>query len=569
MKSSEELRSALERINHKSYPFYKDLKGSYKFKDYILEINHVQSDPFASPSDLTIRIPRPGYPENYYQHYDQRICLQDQILRLFHEGLKKYASGKGSKKTGSFSASKPNQKILNRSACLIKEDTGELILHFHAAFPAAGRKILSYELIRMLNDELPKVVSRFLIYPNLSEENKKKLQEAYELSVDQSAIRHLLKEKNLSAFIADGSVLPRIAGNKDLPMKDAIEFESPENLKVTLDLPFRKEVSGMGIPEGIVLITGGGYHGKSTLLNALEEGIYNHISGDGRELAITRKDAAKIRAEDGRSVRSEDISMFIQNLPTKKNTECFNTEDASGSTSQAANVLEAIEAGSRLLLVDEDTSATNFMVRDDLMASVISENEEPIIPFIARIRPLFKEKDVSVILVAGSSGAFFDKADVVIQMDEYEPKDITEKAREALKNHPGFTVIPDAPFHKDLKARIPLKNRSLDQDRVKVKTTGLDTITIEREPIDVRYLEQLVDSEQLKTLGKMAVYAGRNLMNGVNTLDEAAASMLDLVKREGWQILGRGDYAQIRKQDLMNVLSRWRSLPFIQKEDPE
>ncbi len=565
MQSSAELESSLRKINHKSYPYYKDVRGSYRFDDFILEINHVQSDPFASPSDLTIRIPDPGYPEIYYQKDEQRIALQDQLLRLFHEGLRKYASSKGSKKTGSFSASRPNQKVLERSACLIRKDTGELVLHFHAAFPAAGRKILSHELIRMLFEELPEVVKHKLIYRNLSREDQDRLRQAYELSVDQMAIRHELEKRGLCAFIANGSVLPRKSGNLDLPMEEAIAFQSPASLEVSFDLPFRREVRGMGIPEGITLITGGGYHGKSTLLQALEEGIYNHIEQDGRELAITLKDAAKIRAEDGRSVHQEDISMFIQNLPTKKDTHCFVTEDASGSTSQAANVMEAIESGSRLLLVDEDTSATNFMVRDDLMASVISQDEEPIIPFISRIRPLHQEKGISVILVAGSSGAFFGKADHIIQMDEYEPKDITEKARKALADHPYAAAVNDVPYEHEIRERIPLKNRQLDQERIKVKTTGLDTVTIAREPIDVRYLEQLTDPEQLKTLGKMALYAGRNLMDGKNTLNEAAASMLDLVRREGWQILGRGDYAEVRKQDLMNLLSRWRSQQFIQK----
>ncbi|OLU39413.1 ABC-ATPase domain-containing protein [Ileibacterium valens] len=567
MKTAKELRVSLEKINHKSYPYYKDLKGSYKFKNFILEINHVQSDPYASPSDLTVRILRPGFPSVYYEKYEQRIALQDQILRLFHEGLKEYASNGRSKKSGSLSVSRPNQKVLERSACTIKPDTGELILKFHAAFPAAGRKILSHELIRILFNELEPLVDHYLIYDHLSKENQECLQRAFELSVDQCAIRHQLKEKHLSAFIADGAILPRKSGNLDIPMAEAIPFQSPESLMVEMDLPYRKKIRGMGIPEGIVLITGGGYHGKSTLLQALEEGVYNHVDGDGRELAITRSDAMKIRAEDGRSVKADDISMFIQNLPTKKDTRCFMTEDASGSTSQAANVVEAIEAGSKLLLVDEDTSATNFMVRDDLMASVISKDEEPIIPFIARIRPLKEEKGVSVILVAGSSGAFFDKADTVIQMDEYVPKDITQKAKEAIKNHTQSSVIDDVPFNQEIRSRIPLKNRVLDQDRIKVKTTGLDTISIGREPIDVRYLEQLVDPEQLKTLGKMAVYAGKNLMDSKSSLDMVAGEMCDLIKRDGWQILGKGDYAQVRKQDLMNVLSRWRTQPFIQLED--
>ena len=175
-------------------------------------------------------------------------------------------------------------------------------------------------------------------------------------------------------------------------MKNGIHFVSPSSMEVTLNLPNHGPLKGMGIPKGITLIVGGGYHGKSTLLEALELGVYNHIAGDGREYVITESDAVKIRAEDGRSIKSADISLFINDLPNGKDTCCFYTEDASGSTSQAANVMEAIETGSRLLLIDEDTSATNFMIRDELMQRVVKRSQEPITPFIERVQWLAQEK---------------------------------------------------------------------------------------------------------------------------------------------------------------------------------
>lgn len=568
MQSSSHLRKELEKINHKSYPFYKDIKGSYDFGSYILNIEHVQSDPFASPSDLSIHITAPGFPAKYYEKKENRIALQDQILRLFTEGIRRYAQGKGGKKKGSLKISRPTQKVMERSAVTVNPETGELTVRFHAAFPAAGRKILSHELIRILFDELPEVVRHSLLYEDLSSASKDSLQKAYELSCDQQKIRDELESRKLSAFIANGSILPRKSGQSDQPMEDAVAFASPASMEVELDLPYRGKVKGLGIPEGITLIAGGGYHGKSTLLNALEEGIYNHISEDGRELAITRSDAAKIRAEDGRSVHQEDISMFIRNLPTRKDTGCFTSEDASGSTSQAANVMEAIESGSRLLLIDEDTSATNFMVRDDLMASVIAPEDEPIIPFISRIRPLFDHKGVSTILVAGSSGAFFDKADHVIQMDEYEPVDITEKAKAAAAAVPSVKNIRDEAIESDHDmVRIPEVNENYRQDRVKVKVNGLDTVTIAREPVDVRYMEQLVDSEQLHTLGKMAVLAARSVENEGMDLKSAAEKTVDLVEQKGYRVLGRGDYAAVRPQDLMGLINRTRSQQFRQKKD--
>ena len=201
-------------------------------------------------------------------------------------------------------------------------------------------------------------------------------------------------------------------------------------------LPHKGKITGMGIPKGITLIVGGGYHGKSTLLNALELGVYNHIQGDGREYVITDPTAQKLRSEDGRFVKDVDISLFINDLPNKKDTTCFSTEDASGSTSQAAGIVEGIEAGSKVFLLDEDTSATNFMVRDAFMQHVISREKEPITPFLERARDLYEKEEISTILVAGSSGAFFHIADTVIQMDNYMPVDITAKVRELCRDYP-------------------------------------------------------------------------------------------------------------------------------------
>ena len=200
-------------------------------------------------------------------------------------------------------------------------------------------------------------------------------------------------------------------------MKHSVPFISPESLRITMNLPHKGKIIGMGIPQGITLIVGGGYHGKSTLLNALELGVYNHIAGDGREYVITDNTALKLRSEDGRSIKDVDISLFINDLPNKKNTHCFSTADASGSTSQAAGIIEGMEAGSKVFLLDEDTSATNFMVRDTFMQEIISREKEPITPFLERAQKLYTIAGISTLLVAGSSGAFFHIADTIIQMD--------------------------------------------------------------------------------------------------------------------------------------------------------
>ncbi len=270
----------------------------------------------------------------------------------------------------------------------------------------------------MLFQFVPEAAQSALFYDKL---NKNALKAAIELARDQQFIREHLSEQGLAAFLADGSVLPRESGISDRPMKGAVPFQSPAACKVTVTLPYHGPVTGMGIKKGITLFVGGGYHGKSTLLQALEMGVYNHIAGDGREYVITDPSAWKLRAEDGRSISHTDISPFINHLPNKKDTVHFSTEDASGSTSQAANLMEAVESGSKLLLIDEDTSATNFMIRDELMQKVICREEEPITPFIERVRSMYDDLGVSSIIVAGSSGSFFQIADTIIQMKEYIP----------------------------------------------------------------------------------------------------------------------------------------------------
>ena len=417
MKSADDLKQLLQNIDRKSYPAYKGTKGVYRFGKYALGIDHVQGDPFAAPSSLHIEVSGKvaAFPERLYDETWKRIALEDYLIRQFGAAIGKYSfQAKGSGKSGIISVTRCGQEILKRSACEINPENGNISMRFEAGFPANGRTINARELSKILFDYLPECVESSLFY---ARQDKKKVERVMELSVDQQYIREQLKEQGLVAFVADKAVLPRESGVSAKPMKGAVPFASPESMKVTMDLPYAGKITGMGIKKGITLIVGGGYHGKSTLLKALEMGVYPHIAGDGREYVITESDAVKIRAEDGRSIKDTDISMFINDLPNGKDTKTFSTEDASGSTSQAANVVEAMEAGAAALLIDEDTSATNFMVRDELMQRVIHRDMEPITPFIERMRDLYENQGISTILVAGSSGAYFQVADVVIQMD--------------------------------------------------------------------------------------------------------------------------------------------------------
>lgn len=565
MKNSEDLKQLLLQINRKSYPAYKDTRGAYSFPGYILSIDHVQGDPFASPSKISVKVPakQAAFPGELYHTKETRIALQDQLIRQFHQKIDRFNfKAKGSGKSGLLSITRCQQEVLERSACTIDSQSGDITVRMEIGFPANGRTINSPELIKILFDFLPVCVQESLFYRNL---DHKRLKQIRDLAEDQTFIRSQLSEKGLCAFVANGAILPRESGVSPRPMKNGIPFQSPKSMEVTLDLPHHCPLTGMGIPNGITLIVGGGYHGKSTLLEALELGVYNHIAGDGREYVITDSDAVKIRAEDGRSIKHTDISLFINNLPNGKQTSSFYSEDASGSTSQAANVVEAMETGTHLLLIDEDTSATNFMIRDELMQRVVNRNQEPITPFIERVQWLSTEKNISTILVAGSSGSYFHVADTIIQMDHYKPVDITAFAKEEAAAFPA--IHPSAPTRTepDFKRIIQPDSSFREDRRLKMKTMGVDGISINRETVDLRYLEQLCDPEQVNTLAQLLKYTQTHLFNGRNSLQDTMKKLEQLLDEKGLALLVEGgrlspNLALPRMQEIYACLNRYRSL---------
>lgn len=567
MKTAQDLKNLLQSIDHKSYPAYKSAQGSYRFRNYVLSIDHVQGDPFASPSRVSLLVSgsTAGFPENLYDTAPKRIALQDRLLRLFGREIEQYNfKAKGSGKSGLMSVSRCGQEILERSACALNPRDGSLILRMQIGFPASGRTIQSGELIRILYEFLPGCAERSLFYKNLDADGCRR---TAELCEDQEYIRSELKKRALSAFVANGSILPRSSGISEKPMREAVPFRSPESLEISMNLPHRGTIRGMGIPRGITLVVGGGFHGKSTLLKALERGVYNHIAGDGREYVITDDSAVKLRAEDARSISQVDISLFINHLPGGRNTRNFSTEDASGSTSQAANVVEAMEAGTTLFLIDEDTSATNFMIRDELMQRVVADQEEPITPFISRVRELFEQAGISSILVAGSSGSYFHSADVVIQMKEYLPYDITEKAKNEASRYPEVLTAATA-FQMPSFHRVPRPGSALrEQERTKIKVLGREGIQINRSSTDLRYLEQLADTEQLAALAYILNYSARHLMDGRRTLQEIVDFLENKIYREGLASLSDSSYlasdlCRPRRQEIFACLDRCRELTF-------
>jgi predicted ABC-class ATPase len=565
----EDLKRTISRIDGTGYKAYKAIKGSYAFGLYTLIIDHVQGDPFAAPSRVRVRLPheRTGFPQELWDKRVRRIAFCDYLTRRFHEAIRRLTKGhRGMGKSGLVEIDSGGQEILERNAVVV--DGENLEARFVVGLPAAGRTILGKEALGIFFEEVPKIVEESLVYRSI---DQKDILRHVDVAEDQDVMRGLLGERGLVAFVADGSVLPRRSGVDNRPLgtsknSGAVPFKSPRELEVELELPHRGHIKGMGIPKGVTLIVGGGFHGKSTLLNAIERGVYNHIPGDGREYVVTDQTAIKIRAEDGRRIERVNISPFINNLPFGKDTVRFSTDNASGSTSQAANIMEALEIGTQVLLIDEDTSATNFMVRDERMQELVAKEKEPITPFVDKVRKLFADQGVSTILVMGGSGDYFDVAHTVIMMESYHPRCVTEQAVAIARRHASSRIDEGGDRFGEITPRRPLKNGfdpSRGKREVKIDAKGLRTILYGTTTIDLSYLEQLVDRSQTRAIGLMIHFYAERYLERAPSLKEGMELVMRALQEQGLDCLlpyPAGNLAMPRPFELSGAINRMRTL---------
>ncbi len=572
MQSKEDLKKILARIDGQGYKAYRDIEGVYNFGDFLMFIDHAQADPFASPSRVRLQCPqqKAKFPLELFRNKTRAIALQDYLTRKFAKAIRAIARGnRGIGGSGMISVDIPGQEVLERTSCLVDKEKVEV--RFTMGLPAAGRTILSRQAEEMFFGEIPRIVEQSLFYENLPPVEGKNHVDVVE---DQEYLRAQLSEKKWICFIANGSVLPRMSGIDERPLrtvgesaeKSVVLFQSPPEMEVEVETFHRGKIKGMAIPEGVTLVVGGGFHGKSTLLNALEKGTYPHIPGDGREYVVTHPAAVKIRAEDGRAVEKVDIRPFISDLPLGKDTGEFSTDNASGSTSQAANIMEALEVGARVLLIDEDTSATNFMIRDQRMQKLVSKEKEPITPFIDHVQHLYQNQGVSTVLVMGGSGDYFEVADRVLMMDTYIPKDVTRRVREIAQKYPTLRKPEGRESFEKVCFRIPLPE-SFDPQRgkreVKIDAKGLKTIVYGKTPIDLSRVAQVVDESQTHAIGDLIHYSATHYFKGAVPLAEGLRRAMADVNERGLDILDpykRGDYARPRPFEVAAAINRMRTL---------
>ncbi|MDG2667558.1 ABC-ATPase domain-containing protein [Vibrio parahaemolyticus] len=546
----DQLTATLKKIEKQNYRAYQQIKGQYDFTDFTLFIDHVQGDPYASASRF--RATRAWSLTGLEWLKDESPAFQRAARDFIARSFEQFA-----KQENTVSIALNGQTVLDSTAVLFTEEGIEL--RFRVNLPAEGRSVLGKKANNILTFHLPKFIRRATLERELDKEAMVKHCQVVE---DQSTLREQLEAHNLVAFVANGSVLPRIAGNCDLPMKEAVEFTAPESLQVTLHAPNKGYVTGLGIPKGITLIVGGGFHGKSTLLNAIERSIYDHIPGDGREYIVTDQKAMKIRAEDGRCVHHLNLSNYINHLPMGKDTADFSTQDASGSTSQAAWLQESIEAGATSLLIDEDTSATNFMIRDERMQALVAKGDEPITPLVDRIGQLRDELDISTIIVMGGSGDYLDVANTVIQMHDYQAVDVTEKAKQVIAQHPtqrhNESEESLQTFRPRELNRVALMN-ILTDGKFRVSAKGKDSLRFGKEFTDLSALEQIESADEVNAIG----WLWFQLAQLPGWCNNPAKEIEEMLSGEWHASLPKqGDLAKPRTLDVMAALNRMRKSQF-------
>lgn len=563
MKDYKKLQKIFEMIDGRGYKHYNEIRGIYKFDLFTLEVVHVQRDPFAGPSLIRVVMDDVTFPRDLLSNYGRRIAVGDYIGCEFNKSIQKNVHGRsGSGKSGIILIDSGGPEILERTSVIINESSLEI--RFSVGLPARGRRILGMEAKELFIKAIPRIIQESCVYDSLDAAD---LENHVFINEDSNFIRNELKRRGIVAFIKDGSVLPRKSGISEEPLNGAVKFKTPESLLISINTPNHGTITGMGIPEGVTLIVGGGYHGKSTLLNAIELGIYNHRYGDGREMVVTDHSAVKIRAEDGRKIENVDISSFIHNPPMEKNTRRFSSENASGSTSQAANIIEAIEVGSKLLLFDEDTSATNFMIRDERMQKLVASEKEPITPYIDRVKELYTDHGVSTLLVMGGSGDYFEAADTVIMMDNYVPYDATKRAME-IKEEIPINRKTEIKTRFGYEKRHPAKGsiKAMKGRKLKLDSRGKTQVLLGKDVIDLSQVEQLVDSSQTRAISYAIYFAATNLMDGKVSMEELMEKVEKALNSKGLDVLtpkGRkypNNISRPRTFEIAAALNRLRTL---------
>jgi predicted ABC-class ATPase len=557
------LRGVLHRIDGAPYGAYREILGTHRIGEFSVHVDRVPADPFAGLARVRVRVERDKarIPAALAATRCRRIGVEDCLARAAEVALGEPAPRPSAPPGSGRIAIEPcGPAVLERSACRITDAAAEL--RVLVDLPAMNRRVRGLQAEELFFRSLERFATSTLLF---SQRRLEDASRAADLCEDHAAIQHELERRGLVAFVADGSLLARAGGRDRGPRRDGREvpFEAPDSLAVRLDLPRAGPVRGMGIPAGVTLIVGGGFHGKSTLLDAIASGVHPHPEGDGRERVACIPDAVVIRAEDGRAVRRVDISAFMaEMLPLGEPSADFSTEHASGSTSQAAAISESLEIGARLLLLDEDTCATNFMIRDGRMQRLVPRSGEPIVPFLDRVRDLYERFGVSTLLVTGGSGDYLEAADTVILMNRFRAEDVTSRAKSVAESTRSMRLREKFAPLRPPAARVPVPDESGAGSVRRVGLRGPHGIRIGDETVDLSALEQLVEPGQMRALALLLRSASKRMDEAktVAILVRELDAWLDEAGLDAVDAPIAYDLARPRRHEIAAALNRWRAL---------
>ncbi len=563
MLPADRLRDKLITMNGKGFQVYQDLAGAYRFDRFILYLDSIQPDPMAAASRARVRVDQAEaqIPPDLWDSPVRRMALLDYLSRAMAEAIRKHVRARWSGRIPPLAVDAGGQTVLTRATVSVGPDHVDVRLAI--GLPSEGRKVLAKAAQTLLLEELPAVVAAGLTWPRPDSEAARQHVHTIE---DSEALRDALEPLGLVAFVADGSLLAREPGPVDGPLRGgrAVPLRAPDGLAVTVTLPRRGPVRGLGIRRGVTVIAGGTFHGKSTLLAAIGRAVYPHVPGDGRELVATIPDAVTIRADPGRRVERVDVSAFLREVPQRAEVTALSMEHATGVVSMAAGIAEALEVGTRLLLVDEDDAAITLLARDATMRALIPADREPVTPLLDRVRALWEEHGVSVIIATGGLGDYLAVADTVIVMDDFQPTVADAHAQQLAPRHglaaAGGVSLP-AP-----RCPLPRGLGSLRGRRLWTEARGRAALGIGRDTLDLAPLWQMVDASQARAAGDAILYAiEKGYVDGHASIVDVMDRVLADVRASGLEVLAfqdghPGDHALPRRHEVAAVLNRLRSL---------
>lgn len=566
MKDKKEFYNLLTELDGQPFSEYQQMEGDFDFSRYVIKCAKIDMEGGDHPV-FSIRVPQTiaEIPEYLFDSPVRRTAMEDLLLRCLAANIEGIANfdESGVARRHILSAS-PNQKIIPRNALQLTKEYIEVRLQI--VLPTQNMILDGEEMLaidgemahQLFFEDLPEVISNSLLYCNTDADMADRFVNSME---DADRLRQHLGASGQVGFLGEGALVARVTGEDSPDYERLTPVEIDEGLVEEVEVPHAGTIRGINIPSGLTLILGESNSGRVDIMDAISQGIYNHIPGDGRETVVTVADAVNIRSEVGRCVQNVDISAFASELPDGGNPAAYSTVSAGSFTSQAASTVEALEAGARVLLFDEHSSSSTFLSSDTRVSPLLGASSRNTLA--ARARQIVDELGISIV-VAGSSlvAEFIPIADKILKVENFCISDITEEAK-ALEIVPSSVANDTATLSSLLSRSRWVMPSSIDpsvgREDLVICTDDQSYIQFGRSIVDLSEIRQIADVDQARAIGFVLYYAKLRYMDEGYPVRE----ILDLVDRdlsnEGLNALAsdlRGDFARPRRYEVAAALNR-------------